>query len=128
MKKISLFFATMLLSLVGFAQEAATTTAAPAAATPPVWANFLPFLVILVVFYFFLIRPQAKRQTEQKKFIDGIKVGDQVITQSGILGRVAGLNEGIVNLEIASGVQMKIMKSQILSTQAALQAAAQKSN
>lgn len=125
MKKISLFFAPTLLSLAGFAQEAAAPTAAPA---PPVWANFLPFVVILVVFYFFLIRPQSKRQAEQKKFIDGIKVGDQVITQSGILGRVAGLSEGIVNLEIATGVQMKIMKSQILSTQAALQAAAQKSN
>lgn len=107
------------LSTSAFAQDAASA-AAPAQAAPPTWANFVPFLVILVVFYFFIIRPQAKRQKEMQNFVSSLKVGDQVITQSGILGRIAGLNDNIVNLEVANGVQIKILKGQILSNQSAL--------
>lgn len=113
----------ILLSQAAFAQDAA---AAPAG-QPPAWMNFVPFLVILVVFYFFLIRPQAKKQKEVQSFLSALKVGDQVITNSGILGRITGLTEAVANLEIANGVQIKILRSQILSSQASLQAQTQKS-
>lgn len=125
MKHLFSMLTVTMFSILVQAQETSTAAAAAAPAgapaAPPVWANFVPFIVILVVFYFFLIRPQSKRQSELKKFVDSLKVGDQVITQSGILGRVAGLNDHIVNLEIANNVQIKILKSQILSAQAALQ-------
>lgn len=121
---VSSFLLSNLLSYIALAQDAA----APAGpvAQPPGWMNFVPFLVILVVFYFFLIRPQAKKQKEAQSFLSALKVGDQIITNSGILGRITGLTDSVANLEIANGVQIKILRSQILSSQASLQAQAQK--
>ena len=71
-----------------FAQ--ATTETAAAAGQPPVWMQFVPFVIIIGVFYIFLIRPQAKKQKEAQAFLSGLKTGDQVITNSGILGRITG--------------------------------------
>ena len=84
--------------------------------------QFVPIAVIMFVFYFFLIRPQAKKQKEQVNFLTTLKAGDQIITQSGILGKISGINEHIVNLEIANNVQIKILKSQVLAMQNTLQA------
>lgn len=105
------------------AQTAAPAPGTPeaAATTAPAWMQFVPIAVIMFVFYFFLIRPQAKKQAEQKNFLTTLKAGDQVITQSGILGKISGLNENIVNLEIANGVQIKILKGQVLALQNSLQ-------
>lgn len=106
-----------------FAQEAATTAtnATATAAQPPAWMQFVPMLAIVVVFYFFLIRPQAKRQKEQVNFLQSLKVGDQVVTQSGLFGKITGLNEQIANLEISNGVTIKLLRSQITMLQSALQ-------
>lgn len=94
---------------------------APAAAeAPPAWMQFVPIAVIMLVFYFFMIRPQAKKQQELKTLLESLKSGDQVITNSGILGRISGLNENVVTLEISQGVQIKILKSQILGLQSAV--------
>ena len=101
----------------------AQTTPAPGAPeTAPAWMQFVPIAVIMFVFYFFLIRPQAKKQKEQVNFLTTLKAGDQIITQSGILGKISGINEHIVNLEIANNVQIKILKSQVLAMQNTLQA------
>lgn len=102
-----------------FAQEAAAPAAG--AAQPPGWMQFVPFLVIIVVFYFFLIRPQAKKQKETQSFLSALKVGDQIITNSGILGRIAEIQEALFVLEIANGVKIKILRSQIMSSQDVLQ-------
>lgn len=110
------------IGLSAFAQEA-TTAAATTAAQPPAWMQFVPMLAIVVVFYFFLIRPQAKRHKEQQNFLSALKVGDQVVTQSGLFGKITGLNEQIANLEIASGVVIKVLRAQITMQQAALQKA-----
>lgn len=110
----------LLVNISAFAQEAATTTAA-AAEQPPAWMQFVPMLAIVVVFYFFLIRPQAKRQKEQQSFLTSLKVGDQVVTQSGFFGKITGLNEQIANLEISNGVTIKLLRSQITMLQSALQ-------
>lgn len=103
---------------VAFAQ---TTPAPGAPEAAPAWMQFVPIAVIMFVFYFFLIRPQAKKQKEQVNFLSTLKAGDQVITQSGILGKIASLNDHIVNLEIANNVQIKIIKSQVLALQNTLQ-------
>lgn len=100
---------------------AQATPAATAPDAPPAWMQFIPIAVIMFVFYFFLIRPQAKKQAEQKNFLTTLKSGDQVITQSGILGKISSLNENIVNLEIANNVNIKILKSQVLALQNTLQ-------
>ncbi|AZZ38323.1 preprotein translocase subunit YajC [Bdellovibrio sp. qaytius] len=106
------------MGLSAFAQEA--TTAATTAAQPPAWMQFVPMLAIVVVFYFFLIRPQAKKQKEQQGFLSALKVGDQVVTQSGLFGKITGLNEQIANLEISNGVTIKLLRSQITMLQSAL--------
>lgn len=112
------------LNFHALAQEAAATTAAASATTaaqPPAWMQFVPMLAIVVVFYFFLIRPQAKKQKELQNFHSSLKVGDQVVTQSGLLGKITGLNEHIANLEISNGVVIKLLRSQITMLQSALQ-------
>jgi preprotein translocase subunit YajC len=111
--------ATLLSGTVALAQNAAPA----AGAQPPGWVQFVPFLVIIVVFYFFLIRPQAKKQKETQSFLSSLRVGDQVITNSGMLGRIVEVQDAIVGLEIANGVRIKLLKSQIMSSQAVLQAA-----
>ncbi len=79
---------------------------------------FLPFIFIFVIFYFLIIRPQAKKQKDHQKFVTELKRGDAVITTSGILGTIEGINDTFVTLEIADGVRVKILRSQILSSQA----------
>lgn len=103
------------------ATTAAATGATGAAAQPPAWMQFVPMLAIIVVFYFFLIRPQAKRQKEQQNFLQSLKVGDLVVTQAGLLGKITGLNDQIANLEISTGVTVKLLRSQITMLQSALQ-------
>lgn len=84
---------------------------------------FLPFIFIFVIFYFFIIRPQAKKQKEHQKFVSELKRGESVITTSGILGTIEGVTDTFITLEIADGVRIKILRSQILSTQAKATAA-----
>ncbi|TLX73452.1 preprotein translocase subunit YajC [Labilibacter sediminis] len=79
-----------------------------------IFSSILPFLLIIVVFYFFMIRPQMKRQKELKKYREELKKGDKVITTGGIYGKVAEIKEAHVNVEIANGVVIKIDKSAII--------------
>ncbi len=79
---------------------------------------FLPFIFIFVIFYFLIIRPQAKKQKDHQKFVTELKRGDAVITTGGILGTIEGINDNFVTLEIADEVRIKILRSQILSSQA----------
>ena len=92
---------------------------------PPAWMQFVPFAVIIAVFYFFIIRPQSKKQNEQQSFLGSLKVGDQVVTQSGIFGKVKGLSELTIDLEIAQNTQIKILRHQVITQQSTLTAAAQ---
>ena len=107
----------LLQTTQSFAQAAAPAAAPGAPEAAPAWMQFVPIAVIMFVFYFFLIRPQAKKQKEQISFLSTLKSGDQVITQSGILGKISSINEHIVNLEIANNVNIKILKSQVLALQ-----------
>ena len=77
-------------------------------------SQLAPFLLIIVVFYFFMIRPQMKRQKELKKYREELKKGDKVITTGGIYGKVAEIKEGHVMMEIAHDVLIKIDKSAII--------------
>lgn len=117
-----LYHSVLNIGQVAFAQTAETAAqAAPGAQQAPGWMQFVPFAVIIGVFYIFLIRPQAKKQRETQSFLSALKVGDQVITQSGILGRIAEMNEQVVTLEIAQNVKIKVLRSLVMMSQAALQ-------
>jgi preprotein translocase subunit YajC len=76
--------------------------------------SFLPLLLIVVVFYFFMIRPQMKRQKEVRNFRESLAKGDKVVTTGGIYGRIVEVKETYVILEIAKEIQVKVDKSGIV--------------
>ena len=77
--------------------------------------SFLPLIVIFVVFYFILIRPQTKKQKEHQEMINALEVGNEVVTAGGILGKIQEMNENYVNLEISENVIIKIQRQTISS-------------
>ncbi len=92
--------------------------AAPAGPTVPggnLMMQILPLVVIFVIFYFLLIRPQSKRAKEHKAMVAAIAKGDEVVTNGGVLGRVTEVAENFVSLEIAEGVSIKVQRQAIAS-------------
>ncbi|AFL75003.1 preprotein translocase subunit YajC [Thiocystis violascens] len=75
----------------------------------------LPLVLFAVVFYFLLIRPQAKRQKEHQKMVAALAKGDEVITVGGIAGRINEIGENFILVEIADGVQVKVRRATIES-------------
>lgn len=102
-------------------QETQTSTqvadagAAPAEISAGGFSSLVPMILIFVVFYFLLIRPQEKKRKAQEQLISTVKSGESVITHSGIHGKVTKVNENdsTVSLEVAKNVEVKIMKSAI---------------
>jgi preprotein translocase subunit YajC len=72
-----------------------------------------PFALILVVFYFLLIRPQQKKARETQEMLDNLKVGDEIVTNGGLYGRVLKLADKVVFVEIAPKVQVRIDRSSV---------------
>jgi preprotein translocase subunit YajC len=75
--------------------------------------SLLPLLLIVVVFWLFMIRPQMKKAREEKKFREGIQVGDRIITIGGIHGKISGVQETTFIIEVEGGVKLKIEKSAV---------------
>ncbi len=75
--------------------------------------TLLPFVLIFAIFYFLVIRPQAKRQRELSKMLDSLKQGDRVVTSGGLFGTVAGVKDNIVVLKVADQVRVEVAKSAI---------------
>jgi preprotein translocase subunit YajC len=75
--------------------------------------SFLPIILIFVIFYFLLIRPQQKRTKEHRALLDSLKVGDNVLTSGGIYGRVTGLRDNVVTIEISDKVRVKVNRGHI---------------
>ena len=73
----------------------------------------VPLVVIFVLFYFLMIRPQVKRQKQHAEMLKAIKIGDQVVTSSGIIGSIKSLNDKVITVEIADGVRVKMLRGQI---------------
>lgn len=107
-----------LLSLLGISTAyAAAATEAGRAATQPSHGSFLSMiwlpLLIILVFYFLLIRPQSKRAKEHKKLLQNLTVGDEVVSTGGIVAKVVKLKDTFVVLEITKGVEITLQKSSI---------------
>jgi preprotein translocase subunit YajC len=79
-------------------------------AQPNAFLQLLPLVLIFVVFYFLLIRPQAKRAKEHKAMVAALGVGDEVVTSGGILGKVTETGEQFLTVEIAEGVRVKVQR------------------
>lgn len=75
--------------------------------------SLIPFVVLFAVFYFLLIRPQQKRVKEHKKIVDSLAKGDEIQTESGIMGKVVDLSDNVVKVEIADNVQIKIRRQAV---------------
>jgi preprotein translocase subunit YajC len=75
--------------------------------------SFVPFVLIFVVFYFLLIRPQQKRQKEQKALLEALKKGDKIVTTSGIWGTVTNLGKETVTLQIADNTKVRMQRENI---------------
>ncbi len=75
--------------------------------------SFLPIVLMFVVLYFLMIRPQMKRQKEQKAMIDALAKGDEVITAGGILGKVSKVTEAYVTIEVADGTEVVMQKASV---------------
>jgi preprotein translocase subunit YajC len=75
--------------------------------------SFLPILLIIVVFYFFMIRPQMKKQKDQNKFRQELQKGDKIVTIAGIHGKLVEIQDTTFTMEIEGGVRMKIEKSAV---------------
>jgi len=74
---------------------------------------FVPIILIFVIFYFLLIRPQQKRQKDHQSMVEALKKGDQVVTAGGIHGTVTSVAENLATVEIAQNVKIKVTKSSI---------------
>ena len=77
--------------------------------------SLVPIVLIFVLFYFLLIRPQQKRQKQHKEMVENIKKGDEVVTMGGTLGKITDVGENFVTLEIANGVQVKVQRHSVQS-------------
>ena len=95
-------------------------TVAPAAATAPLTppppsmtSMILPFALMFLVFYFLMIRPQQKKAKDQESLMGSLQKGEEVITQSGIFGKIHGIADKFITLEVDNNVKIKILKSQI---------------
>jgi preprotein translocase subunit YajC len=130
MKKMASLFLALIASLIIFSAAAmadgpvvpavpATTNSAPVTSSAPqapasnMTSMIIPFVAMFAIFYFLTIRPQQKKMKEQQDMIGALKQGDEVLTASGILGKITGITEKVVTVEIADNVRIKMMKSQI---------------
>ena len=89
--------------------------AAGAAQAPDPLASLILPIGLVILFYFFLIRPQSKRQKEHRQMINDLQKGEEVITSGGILGKVVSINDDFITLEIAKDTSLKIQKNAVQS-------------
>lgn len=96
----------MLLS-IAWAQEGA-------AQGPGGIAAFLPLIFIFVIFYFLIIRPQAQKAKQHRAFLESVKRGDEVITAGGLMGRVEGITDRWITLEVSEDVRIRVLKTSVI--------------
>ena len=77
--------------------------------------SFLPLIIIFVIFYFLLIRPQMKRAKEHRKLVAELATGDEVVTNGGLLGRITHVGQSFVTLELNDNVQIKVQRHAVSS-------------
>ena len=98
---------------LAFAMGGAPGGAAGPAGGMAAFQQVIPLVFMFAIFYFLLIRPQQKKAKEHKALLESIKKGDNVITAGGVHGKITAVDDTIVTLEVATGVNIKIIKSYI---------------
>ncbi len=100
-----------------FAQTTAATAAPAAGGIESMFGSvgqLLPLVLMFVVLYFIMIRPQMKRQKEHKAMIDALAKGDEVVVAGGLIGRVAKMGESILTVEVSNGVELQVQRSAVV--------------
>ena len=98
-----------------FIATAQAQEAAGAPAQPGALETFLPLIVLFVIFYFLLIRPQSKRAKEHKAMVEALAKGDEVVTSGGLLGKVTKVGEDFLTVEVAEGTEVRVQRQMIAS-------------
>ncbi len=93
---------------------AQTAPAAAAGGTESTLLSMLPLVLMFVVLYFIMIRPQMKKQKEHKAMIEAIAKGDDIVIAGGVLGRVAKLGDQYLNVEVANGVELQVQRGSVV--------------
>lgn len=97
-----------------FISSAYAQTAAAAGSTQSTLMSMLPLVLMFVVLYFVMIRPQMKKQKEHKAMIEALAKGDEVVTAGGMLGKVSKLGEAYIGVELAAGVEVQLQRSAVV--------------
>ncbi len=82
--------------------------------------SMLPLVLIFFIFWFLVIRPQAKQAQQHKAFLNALKVGDEVVTNGGLFGKVVGIEDATLMIEISRGTRVRVARQQVQPAQAAL--------
>jgi len=77
------------------------------------FGGFIPIILMFVIFYFLLIRPQQKRQKEHRNMVSNLKKGDRIITSGGLHGRITGIDDTTLTVEIADKVRVKVARANV---------------
>lgn len=91
----------------------ASRPADPTAPPPPAWTQWVPIVVMVGVFYFFLIRPQTQQKKKREELMNSLKRGDQVLTQSGILATIVSIGPRYVEVKLNEETKVKMLRSGI---------------
>ena len=98
-------------SLMALAQAAAPS--APSAGPLGAYGQLMPFVLIIGVFYFMMIRPQQKKARELSDWLKSLKKGDEVVTSGGLIGKITGLTDDTVILEVQEKVRLRVLRNHI---------------
>jgi preprotein translocase subunit YajC len=87
--------------------------AAPAEGQVSPYVQFVPFVLVLAIFYFIIILPMRRRQKKVQEFLEGLKVGDRIVTTGGMYGSITKMNEKSVQLQIADRVRIEVSRASV---------------
>ena len=96
-----------------FISDAVADAGAAAAQAPDALASLILPIGLVVLFYFFLIRPQSKRQKEQKQMVNDLQKGEEVLTSGGMLGKITNIKDDFITLEIAKDISITMQKTAV---------------
>ena len=115
---LRVYFCHLSLEPSVFISSAFAQTAPAAAATGGDWMSsltgMLPLVLMFVVLYFVMIRPQMKKQKEHRNMLEALAKGDEVATAGGLIGKVTKMGDGFLSLEIATGVEVQLQRSAVV--------------
>ena len=91
--------------------------ATPQQGAPSLWVQFVPFILVLAIFYFIILLPMKKRQQKVRSFLEALKVDDRVITSGGIHGTITKITDQTLQLQIANNVRIQVSRNAIVGYQ-----------